>query len=64
MSRKNKRSEYEIFECSCGKRFIPTYHWLYKLITKTNKTEYFCSYTCWRKAGGGGDEKRKYTRIK
>ena len=64
MVKKNKRYEYEIFECSCGKKFIPTYHWLYKLTNKNNKTSYFCSYTCWRKAGGGSDNKKRVSRIK
>ena len=35
----------------CGKMFIPGAEHLYKLI-RDNKTQYYCSYTCWRKDGG------------
>lgn len=35
----------------CGKMFIPAAEHLYK-ITKYGKTNYYCSYTCWRKDGG------------
>ena len=36
----------------CEKRFIPTLFWVYKK-EKDMKTIYFCSYHCFRKAGGG-----------
>lgn len=32
----------------CEKRFIPTAQWLYK----GERGPYYCSYTCYRKAGG------------
>lgn len=37
----------------CKKKFI-TYSpgWVYRQI-KGSKTRYYCSYTCWRKDGGG-----------
>lgn len=35
----------------CGKSFIPASGHLYKL-QKHGKLEYYCSYKCWRKAGG------------
>lgn len=41
----------------CGKMFIPGREHLYKLL-KSNKTKYYCSYSCWRKAGG--DNGKKY----
>ena len=36
----------------CAKNFIPTMYWVYKK-QKDMKTTYFCSYHCFRKAGGG-----------
>lgn len=44
----------------CGKMFIPAPQHLYKL-THYNKTDYYCSYNCWRK--DGGDNGGKYRRI-
>ena len=38
----------------CGKNFIPTFHWAYKIRPARNRTLYFCSYTCYRKSGGDG----------
>ena len=38
----------------CGKLFILTYNYLYKLRDKNQKNLYYCSYTCWKKAGGDG----------
>ena len=37
----------------CGKNFIPTYGWAYKLNGK-----YYCRYNCYNKAGG--DKHKKY----
>jgi len=40
----------KIAECSiCGKKFIPTYKWVYKT---TSPTKLYCSYSCWRKVDG------------
>lgn len=39
----------------CGKNFIPTVGWVYRDI---QKSRWFCSYTCWRKAGGDGNDKK------
>lgn len=51
-------------ECTiCGKQFIYTQSWVYKIKQGANKSiKYQCSYTCWRKAGGGKNIKRKYAR--
>lgn len=37
----------------CNKTLVTTdkEHYLYKLM-KQGKRKYYCSYTCWRKAGG------------
>lgn len=46
----------------CGKAFI-TYNpgWIYKIkYDKINKTRYYCSYTCWRKAGGGNTKRHRH----
>lgn len=40
----------------CGKNFIPTFHWLYKIKKSGKKTLYFCSYSCYRKMGGDNSE--------
>ena len=43
----------------CEKRFIPSLFWAYKigLYTKKGyKTIYYCSYHCFRKAGGGKEK--------
>lgn len=42
----------------CGKLVIPTPQWLYKL-EKNYKTIYYCSYKCYRKAGGDSDNQRR-----
>jgi len=40
-------------KCSeCKKEVYPTPGWVYK-VTKNFKVRHQCSYTCWRKAGGG-----------
>lgn len=36
----------------CEKRFIATLFWVYKKESAIKKT-YYCSYHCFRKAGGG-----------
>lgn len=54
-------------ECKiCGKKFIANPNWMYKIHkgkTKKEKSKlnYYCSYTCYRKAGGdGGVQVTKY----
>lgn len=42
--------------CSCGKQFMSRKKWLYKYKGRT-----YCSYTCWRNAGGGN--KRFYAKA-
>ena len=37
----------------CGKHFIPTVEWIYRLGSK-----FYCRYTCYNKAGG--DKHKKY----
>lgn len=55
MTRANNKDYFKVVVCECGKEFIPSYCWLYKLKPRKNtKTRYFCSYSCWRKAGGDG----------
>lgn len=44
----------------CGKMFIPAPQHLYK-IQKDGKSNYYCSYNCWRK--DGGDNGGNYRRI-
>jgi hypothetical protein len=40
-------------ECPiCHKSFIPAVYHMYKI-----KTAYYCSWTCYRKAGGGNGKK-------
>lgn len=51
MTKKNYEP-FKVFECTCGKKFVPTYGWVYKK-QKGKYFKYFCSYSCWRKAGGG-----------
>ena len=41
----------------CGKKFVSTYNWMYKIIRRTTSGNYssydwYCSYTCYRKDGG------------
>ena len=50
---------WRIYTCDCGKDFIPTPNYVYKLIKGRESNKYYCSYTCWRKAGGG-TYKNKY----
>lgn len=62
----NKNGFYAFpeYTCACGKCFIPTPAWLYKINFQGKKnggTKYYCSYTCWRKAGG--DNGGKYRNI-
>lgn len=49
--------DFKIYTCKCGKKFVPTPEWLYK-IRKGKEKGYYCSYTCYRKAGGDGGTKR------
>ena len=42
----------------CGKMFIPGALHLYKIVDRNNKTNYYCSYTCWRKDGGDNGERK------
>lgn len=60
----NKRTDpFVVYTCVCGKTFIPTPQYVYKLC-KHNKNIYYCSYSCWRKAGGGGSNgARNYHRF-
>lgn len=51
--------QWKIYTCDCGKNFIPTPKYTYKLMKKM-KTTYYCSYTCWRKAGGGNGNSNKH----
>ena len=51
----------KIAECECGQRFIPGGDWVYKISGgKHGRTKYFCSYSCWRKAGGGSGKDPRY----
>ena len=60
-----KKDIYEDFggkirKCTCGKIFIPGGEWVYKSKNKKGGTKYYCSYTCWRKAGEGSGKDTKY----
>ena len=43
----------------CGKQFIPSVHWMYKL-----RKQYYCRYSCYSSAGGDshGYKSRFYVR--
>lgn len=41
----------------CNKNIIISPNYLYKL-SKNGKVKYYCSYTCWRKDGGGNGPQR------
>lgn len=48
---------HEKFCAECNKMIFPTSDWVYKIKgnLKTNvATKYYCSYTCYKKAGGDG----------
>jgi len=48
----NADAQWRVYECPiCGKKFIPTANYLYKL-RSIHGVKYYCSYTCWRKDGG------------
>ena len=54
-----KKNKYNVsaghlVKCKCGKIFIPTIQWVYRT---DYPTRYYCSYSCWRKAGGDGSDK-------
>ena len=57
-------SDFKITTCPiCKKRFLPTLYWVYMLKRYSKegyKTTYYCSYSCYREAGGG-KEKSKNT---
>lgn len=36
----------------CKKLFLYNSHSIYRLKGKGGTTKHYCSYTCWRKAGG------------
>lgn len=42
----------------CGKTIIATPEWLYKLLKKKTMI-WYCSYTCYRKAGGDSGKYKK-----
>ena len=44
----------------CGKMFIPSYEYIYKLLSEIRgkKFDYYCSYSCWRKDGGDGGKRK------
>lgn len=54
MKKKSARNLFVEKNCAiCNKYFLPTHYWTYRLIVN-GKSQYYCSYTCWRKDGGGG----------
>lgn len=58
----HKREQFKLYTCVCGKNFIPTYGWVYKIKRdNSTATKFYCSYSCWRKAGGGNG-KNRYTK--
>ncbi len=48
----------------CGKTVIPTPHWMYKIHKPGKNIKYYCSYTCYRKAGGDNGKYEFYVRNK
>lgn len=43
----------------CGKTIYPTKDWIYKIpAAGKHKVKWYCSYTCWRKNGGGSSVRR------
>lgn len=59
-----KQDMWIIHTCECGKTFIPTYKYVYKIKKANGNIKYYCSYTCWRKAGGDSGHSRHYNRTK
>ena len=47
---------YEKKCLNCGRLIYPTGDWVYKIKRSKQKTQWYCSYACWRKAGGGNAE--------
>jgi hypothetical protein len=43
----------------CEKRFIPTVYWAYKK-EKGTKIIHYCSYHCYREAGGGKEKFKNF----
>ena len=49
----NQRDYEGLYVCAeCGKRFPFSSQTIYKMHNGKTRT-YYCSYTCWRKNGGG-----------
>ena len=48
----------------CGKLVIPTPHWMYKTHKPGKGIKYYCSYNCYRKAGGDSGRYEYYVRNK
>ena len=49
----NQRDAFGLYVCAeCGKRFSFSSRTVYKKNDGKTRT-YYCSYTCWRKNGGG-----------
>lgn len=48
----------------CDKLIIINPRWVYKLRTEANRVVYYCSYTCYRKAGGDNGKFEYYIRGK
>lgn len=47
----------------CGKLIIPTPQWMYKKVTD-RKSYFYCSYTCYRKAGGDNGKYISYVKAR
>lgn len=61
MKKSDTSDPFRIRVCECGKNFIPTHEYVYK-IYQHNYFKYYCSYSCWRKAGGGNAKKTFLTK--
>lgn len=58
MSKKDLDGLFHEKTCTnCGKLFIISHSWLYKINSK-DKLNYYCSYNCWRKGGGDNGKYR------
>ena len=49
--------DFPMHTCDCGKEFVARPEWVYKIRLDNRNIKYYCSYSCWRKAGGGVDKK-------
>ena len=63
MSRRRTIHEYDMIRCSgCGKEFMHNPHSIYKIKIGAHIKRY-CSYSCWRKAGGDNGKPKDWAGV-